>query len=144
MKANIKLIILTISLLGIVSCKKEKIDNTITNVGFYFEDKDAKSNEPKTLNLFIDEVYKGKIYILNEEPSNKNLLLFCELDSKKHDIDIKDESGKFIAAHGFQISKSSSYLGSGKNSNKISGPLGAKNHQKQGEDYHIFASFINF
>ena len=134
--------LITISIFALVACKKEKNDGTITKVGFYYEDVNIVEGEkPNTYNLYIDDVFKGKINILKEEPSNQSLLYFETLDSKRHEIDVKDNNGKYLSSSYIHVQKSKMGSGSGKNNKKVDGVNASKFTINPASEYAIFAAY---
>lgn len=130
-----RLLILSIPILIFASCNKKEIYST--RVGFYFEDKQAKSD--MAYDLYIDNQYAGKINVYNEEPEDTALLLFRTLDNKRHEIDVRQD-GNYLSATYLQITKKKTCSGTNKNKAlKVSGVNGAKYHEDTG--YSVYGVF---
>ncbi|MDI1234480.1 MAG: hypothetical protein PSX81_09375 [bacterium] len=128
-------LLIVAGILVLTSCNK-KDDGTRTKIGFYFSDTTSKSTEPQSLNLFIDNAFKGKINRLNYEAHcGDSMLLYVTIDSKRHEVDVKNDAGEFINSEYVQIGKNKSSSGSGKNSDKvIEGVHGSSFSKLTGDD----------
>ncbi len=125
------------------SCSINDDDSLLTKVGFYYKDSKASNEEVKTLNLFVDNEFKGKIGVFKEVPEER-FLHFENLDSKTHQIDVKDDKGNYLTASYLYFKENSSGIGGGENANKVNGPCGFSVDLSADKNYYIAASFKNF
>lgn len=141
-----QLIIICSTLVAITlfSCKKA-VDKTTTKVGFYLADSSMQNNETTLYQLFIDDEYKGKIYALNYEPTETDAkVLFYTIDSKKHDIDLKNNKGEYLSTGYLQIDKNSLSAGTGGDRKKVvEGLNGSSVNQKTENKYALYAFMKN-
>lgn len=131
------LLLLSISLFLFASCNKK--ENTVTKVGFYFENKNVADDI--SYDLYIDDQYEGKIGVYREEPSDTSLLLFRMLDDKKHDIDVK-LNGVYLSTTYLQISKRKTCSGTNtRKSQRVHGMNGAKYREGTQKGFSVYAPF---
>lgn len=118
---------------ALFSCNK-KGDCTSTKVGFYVMDT-ASYPEPKTYDLYVDNVYRGKIHGLKYTAGcGDSMLLYLTLDSKRHEVDVRNGAGELVNAEYLQLTETKCSSGSGKNSGKVSGGHGSSLMKKTGDD----------
>ncbi len=128
-----KFILILIVATSIVSCDRERDDDdTHTKVGFYMN---GSSTESVRYNLYMDGIFVGKIREVGSEPAcGDSSLLYITIDSKKHQMEVKDDAGKLLNAEYLQIGSSKCGSGSGKNSHKVDGAHGSSMSKKTGDD----------
>lgn len=118
---------------AVVACNK-KGDGTTTKVGFYVLDTTSYT-EPKMYDLYVDNVFRGKIHGLKYTAGcGDSMLLYLNLDSKRHEVDVKNAAGEYMNAEYLQITENKCGSGSGKNSHKVSGGHGSSFSKKTGDD----------
>jgi|GEM_PF-5926990 len=141
---NIILLSAVALLITLASCQKT-IDHTKTKVGFYLNDKGISFNEQTPYQLYIDDEYKGKIYALDYEPTDTDSkVLFYTLDSKKHEIDLKNEKGEYISTGYLQIETNKTACGAGYNKKKpVEGINGSTYNKKTENAYALYAFMKN-
>lgn len=131
------LLILTLPIFLFASCNKK--ESTLTKVGFYFEDKNATGD--MSYDLYIDDKFEGKINVCSDEPTDPSLFLFVTLDSKRHDIDVKDGSTLLTASY-LEITKKKTCSGTNKNKTlQVNGNNGFRYRKDSNKDYAVFAAF---
>jgi hypothetical protein len=137
------ILLLAMGITFFAACKKE-CNSSTHKVGFYYLDSTAKKGEKPARKLFIDNVYKGDLPIVNSSPScGDDILLYCTIDSKKHDLEVRDEKGELINSEYLQVTRNSIRSGSGNSCGKKSGSgsNGGTCSSKPGDDCVTFGFF---
>lgn len=138
------LIIICSALVSITlfSCKKRD-DKTLTKVGFYLDDNKMINSEVTPYKLFIDDEYKGEIYALDYVPNESDTkVLYYTLDSKKHDIDLKNDKGEYLSTGYLQIEKNSFRSGSCKDQKKVVEGINGSSVSKKTENQYALYAFM--
>ncbi len=129
-------------IVSFASCKKEC--NSSTKIGFYYFDSTLNKGEPEKYQLFIDNVYKGDISVLNYTAKMGDAnLLNCMLDGQRHELDVKNSKNEYINSEYIQITKNKVKSGTGKNSGKLVKPSNGSSCNMQDNSESAVFCFFN-